>query len=1457
MVVSRRPLLNRALRWGSRLVAGGLGLLGLALLVFILFLRTEPGNDWLLSVILPQIQPPLGAIEVARLRTDLFTELRLEGVAIRRADGQVLLLAEEANASYSLGTLPALLPVSRLELRGLRGDLSLTEEGMDIAALWGPSDPDAPPFSLPLRIRITEVLVDLPHLGLRKDNQVYAVDDTTLQGGLELWGRSVAVTNLSLKIPRSTPAIGDVALSFSGSYRDARVLDVDQAQATVGKQKLAIAGVIGDVGSTGNLDIQILSAHLYPDALPPELVDVAALQLGGPFQVAGTVRGNYLFPRTELAIQIPEGSAKLSGGFDTERGEWSAVLLSPDLPLHKISGLALPLHVDGEARVTGVGTDPATWTVDASVDGQVHGLPSVGSLGIKAAGKLTGQILDVPSLTLVASGLSGRGSGRWDLSEQSGNVAIQDLLLDLRHIPRVPQILAIIPNLPPEVAESVAGLHDLDLAGLLSWSGVVSREPSGGIVAAGELGAENLRLGEDLALANAKGPLSVHFAEGLAQAGPAGPPVLASLLAGTTLTLSSLRAGPLAAESGVVTLGMDRDALAWSFLLKKQGEEELLASEGRLNRADGSWVLDSLRGAVPTAEGTLPGSLRGSGKFAGDSGENWALRALNLQGSLSSASLVLSGQGGAMLPLNMQVQVDALEPAMLSGFAPTADWQGKLSLAAVVTGALKKPQVSGALLIEKLRVPGSVQNLDAELGVELTTEALRVEGEGAGVRLSASLPLKMDPPGPDPDGPLYLKAELPPTESTTIQRLLEGVELPEFRSSLSVELGGTPARPTGKLVTTTFATPGEKKDRIQVDLDALLTGQEVQVTGTLWERSLPRAAIGGTIPVDVPGLMAMLLGGKTPTQADALAAVGNLNLNLNARKVPLRYLADASGKDIQVEGLIIGNLHVGGPLQAPQMRGAFLLDHAIIGTVAIEQGSLTVSPAKGGYDLALKLGFGEKTGLDFSGFVPLALDISHLPTTDQILGAPGLSLQVGGPGVPLALAAAFVPGFGGGVGNLQLTGTVAGSLLEPTPNLALHIEKGGFSLDQSGVRYQNLEIDATLDGTSLDLTRLGVETLPNVGDDLPGEIQVSRVDGNVRIESAGGWNVQENWAPSRVVGELEMKGFRAAALADRTLRVTGTTRVGMDSGRVTLKGALRVDRASIRLRQDFFAEDNDLELHPDIQIVGVTRDPFSGPQGIPGLLDLVPTWFRANLDVDLADSLYGSIAMPLEDRFGKLGQDFSTVRVEGALSGKAKVELGHGLLLITGSLEPSRGQARVLGKTFTVKEGTIAFTGRDFLSPLIEVRALYPTSAYGDMEVKISGTPEKPTVKFSSERYPEEDVLAILLTGRPASETGNAEGLPLQLISSALMAVAQDTLGQSSGGGVVESVQLDTLGVQGGFRITRNLSLYTRYNFKNGTTGEPATVEVTLEWSLPRDWSLEIRGGGNGQSISAWHSWRF
>jgi autotransporter translocation and assembly factor TamB len=243
------------------------------------------------------------------------------------------------------------------------------------------------------------------------------------------------------------------------------------------------------------------------------------------------------------------------------------------------------------------------------------------------------------------------------------------------------------------------------------------------------------------------------------------------------------------------------------------------------------------------------------------------------------------------------------------------------------------------------------------------------------------------------------------------------------------------------------------------------------------------------------------------------------------------------------------------------------------------------------------------------------------------------------------------------------------------------------------------------------------------------------------------------------------------------------------------------------------------------------------------------------MSINLGDSLYGSLALPIEDRFGKLGREFSTVKVEGEISGTVKVEATHSSLLVTGSLTPQRGQARLLGKTFTVKQGSISFTGQDFLSPLVDVTALFGTHDYGDMEVHISGTPTKPKVSFSSDRYAEADVLSIILTGKPSAEQGDSGSILEEAATSAVMGLVQDQLGEGAGTGVLESLQFDNMSIQGGFRVSRKVSIYTRYNYGNKTEGT-TPLEVTLEWSLPKNWSLEVTSG-NGQSFSALRTWKF
>src|SRR5688500_5999664 len=140
-----------------------LGLVATLAIGFGVWLRTETGREWLLAQILGAIDPPNGDLVVGSLETDIFSGLVLHDVELRDASGKTLLSADEVRARYRLGGLPGrMLRVTDVEIVGLRGELAITDAGLDLANLW-PSDPDAPsggPYEgLPIDIVVDRVAV--------------------------------------------------------------------------------------------------------------------------------------------------------------------------------------------------------------------------------------------------------------------------------------------------------------------------------------------------------------------------------------------------------------------------------------------------------------------------------------------------------------------------------------------------------------------------------------------------------------------------------------------------------------------------------------------------------------------------------------------------------------------------------------------------------------------------------------------------------------------------------------------------------------------------------------------------------------------------------------------------------------------------------------------------------------------------------------------------------------------------------------------------------------------------------------------------------------------------------------------------------------------------------------------------------------------------------------------------
>ncbi|MEO1656825.1 MAG: translocation/assembly module TamB domain-containing protein [Pseudomonadota bacterium] len=102
---------------------------------------------------------------------------------------------------------------------------------------------------------------------------------------------------------------------------------------------------------------------------------------------------------------------------------------------------------------------------------------------------------------------------------------------------------------------------------------------------------------------------------------------------------------------------------------------------------------------------------------------------------------------------------------------------------------------------------------------------------------------------------------------------------------------------------------------------------------------------------------------------------------------------------------------------------------------------------------------------------------------------------------------------------------------------------------------------------------------------------------------------------------------------------------------------------------------------------------------------------------------------------------------------------------LRGSIDSVDGTLDLAGRSFTLTEGHVSFTPETSLDPTLDVQAEIVTGVAPDQitaVANVSGPSSQPTLTFTSNpTLPEEDVLALILFGRPATELGAAEALQL------------------------------------------------------------------------------------------------
>lgn len=179
---------------------------------------------------------------------------------------------------------------------------------------------------------------------------------------------------------------------------------------------------------------------------------------------------------------------------------------------------------------------------------------------------------------------------------------------------------------------------------------------------------------------------------------------------------------------------------------------------------------------------------------------------------------------------------------------------------------------------------------------------------------------------------------------------------------------------------------------------------------------------------------------------------------------------------------------------------------------------------------------------------------------------------------------------------------------------------------------------------------------------------------------------------------------------------------------------------------------------------------------------------------------------------------------------------------VQGQLRPLRGRYDFAGKIFTLREGSIAFAGKDEIDPALDLSAERRATDITAI-IHVTGTARKPEITLESiPDYPQDEVLSRVLFNKSTGRLSAGEALQL--------AQAVGTLsGASDGGGIMDfargMLRLDVLrfseqtedsegGAEAGKYINDRIYLGVE-GTATGETGVTVEIEITPRLKLEGD----------------------
>ena len=206
------------------------------------------------------------------------------------------------------------------------------------------------------------------------------------------------------------------------------------------------------------------------------------------------------------------------------------------------------------------------------------------------------------------------------------------------------------------------------------------------------------------------------------------------------------------------------------------------------------------------------------------------------------------------------------------------------------------------------------------------------------------------------------------------------------------------------------------------------------------------------------------------------------------------------------------------------------------------------------------------------------------------------------------------------------------------------------------------------------------------------------------------------------------------------------------------------------------------------------------------------------------------------------------------------VQSGENGNLILGTINLVRGTFDFSGRRFDLTEGDIVFDRLSVNDPVIKLRAEYETSSEITAAVTASGRVSQPRVELTSTpERPANDVMALVLFGKPAEELSAVESLQTAQALASLGGIGPFGGGGNFMGGLRRATGLDLLNVdfdpsQGASALTvgKYLADGLFVSATQDVRGQNGSVRVEYELRKNITVETDIRQNGDQQVSANW-----